>query len=149
MDHPVCKHFQTGYCKFGEHCRKRHNKEGYTSSNCFPDLCTMRHVKICRYFNILSTCKFGNSCAFKQDIIQNQSDIQELKNQIAELSLAVNKMSMKITGLEDELKSSNESSKISVEYSCDYCEFTSKTIHLSKENITLNHIKVTTSTPKK
>ena len=58
-------------------------------------------------------------------------------------------MSMKITELEYELKASYKSYKISVEYSCDYCEYTSKTIDLFKEHITLNLMQVTASTPKK
>ena len=145
MDHPVCKHFQfqTGYCKFGEHFRQQPSKESCSSPNCLSDLCTKRHVKICRYFNSFSTCKFGDSCAFNHDIPHNQSDIQELNNQIAELSVAVNEMSIKITELEGELKTSKETSKISFNYMCDYCGFTSNTNQLFRKQITLNHMHAT------
>ena len=58
-----CKFYNSGYCKFGETCRKRHYSEVCQVSNCGGD-CQARHPRMCK---MESNCRFFKSgiCAFK------------------------------------------------------------------------------------
>ena len=60
----VCKHFQTGYCRFQEHCRKRYVKEICEKENCKTKTCKYRHPTVCKFFTAHNTCKFGEKCAY-------------------------------------------------------------------------------------
>ena len=63
---PVCKFYQTGFCKFGQKSNKMHNDASCSKINCTSVLCISRHPKLCKYFFLSGTCKFGKDCAFDQ-----------------------------------------------------------------------------------
>ena len=58
-----CKYHNSGYCKFGDHCRKRHYKQICQKFNCRND-CQARHPVLCKYGQ---NCKFSKKgiCAYK------------------------------------------------------------------------------------
>ena len=58
---PVCKHFQTGYCKFGRSCKKQHISESCLKADCNSKACLQRHPKQCKFFSQSGFCKFGES----------------------------------------------------------------------------------------
>ena len=64
-DIPVCKHFQTGYCKFGRSCKKQHVSESCLKADCNSKACLQRHPKQCKFFSQSGFCKFGDSCSYK------------------------------------------------------------------------------------
>ena len=64
-DVQICKHFQTGHCKFGGSCQKRHVPENCSKAHCLDKTCFKRHPKQCRFFSQAGFCKFGDFCSYK------------------------------------------------------------------------------------
>ena len=60
---PKCKFNNTGYCKFGEKCRRRHFSHICQIENCNQN-CQSRHPRLCR---MESNCRFFKKgiCAYK------------------------------------------------------------------------------------
>ena len=75
----VCKYFQCGFGKFGESCRKQHVKEICPTQSCTLSSCMKRHPKVCKYFLVQKSCKFGEHRSYKHVENNNQNDISELK----------------------------------------------------------------------
>ena len=73
----VCRHYQTGFCKFGKSCRKQHVKEICQMNNCNLKICTQRHPKVCKYFKHRQHCKFGDSCCYRHDIVEPRGGLLE------------------------------------------------------------------------
>ena len=86
----ICQYYQTGFCKFRETCRKRHEskicQENHDYKSCG---CSLRHPKICRSYKREGTCRFKDDCAYAhkndQDDPRNQSHTQEIMNIQAEM----------------------------------------------------------------
>ena len=104
MKHTVCKHFQTGFCKFGEHCRKQHVQEICPTKQCKSKACIQRHPNVCKYFATHNTCKFGEKCAYQHKISKGKSDINELVARVGVLENTIQVMSHNIEVLEDKLQ---------------------------------------------
>ena len=61
----ICKFNQTGFCKFKQHCEKRHVDEICgNQSECEHGTCEKRHPKICRYFSKDRKCRHGEKCSY-------------------------------------------------------------------------------------
>ena len=85
MEGPVCKHNQSGYCKHGTLCHKRHENEICPKNNICNDMsCEMRHPKRCKYFEINNRCKFEN-CAYAHNKDENQAKIEALETKCSKL----------------------------------------------------------------
>ena len=97
----VCRHYQTGFCKFGESCRKQHVKESCQITKCNLKICTKRHPKVCKYFKQQQFCKFGDSCSYRHDLVEPSSG--PLEKQLEALQATVVKMSAVICNLEEKV----------------------------------------------
>ena len=76
-----CNFNDSGYCKFGSHCRKRHFVNICPNLNCKTSDCQARHPKRCKYEE---NCKFfyQGICAYKHDTLVNHGDqIKSLENE--------------------------------------------------------------------
>ena len=60
----MCYYFKFGHCRYGDTCRRRHNKIICAKENCEIFNCEQRHPKLCRYFKNYGRCKFY-PCAFR------------------------------------------------------------------------------------
>ena len=79
----VCRHNQTGFCKYGDQCQKQHVNQNCSITPCKEPNCIKRHPKKCKYFSEHSFCKFKNNCAY---IYKEQKESVELKNALKEIS---------------------------------------------------------------
>ena len=86
----ICKHNMTGFCKFGEQCRKHHIKE-ICSLMTVPKHLASRDTP--EFFIMYGSCKFGEECAYKHIIFKGESDISELSAQIKCLKSTIKDMS--------------------------------------------------------
>ena len=76
-----CKFNDSGYCKFGSHCRKRHFVNICPNFNCKTSDCQARHPKHCKHEE---KCKFFKQgiCAYKHDIFANHGkQLKYLENE--------------------------------------------------------------------
>lgn len=62
----ICKFNQTGFCKFGTQCDKKHNNTICEKGNtCCEKLCSERHPKLCRNFSNTGICRHKENCAYE------------------------------------------------------------------------------------
>ena len=163
----VCKHNQTGYCKFGQKCHRHHidticKNEG----SCSEPSCNFHHRNQCRYFNVGKKCKFTN-CAYlhkkpgsdvKIELLE--TEVNSLKEKILELSNNMSEIMAKIVNIEVN-DDNNERLQESVdnlhnvqlepkqetannhqyEFKCDFCDYKcSKGVTLMKHTNTLHPV---------
>ena len=97
----LCKHNQTGFCKFQNKCQKRHeNTVCENTENCTEESCIKRHPKVCRNFNNNGTCRHKDQCAYKHIQHEKQTELNEQikqgllkhENDIKVLTEEVNKL---------------------------------------------------------
>ena len=117
----VCRHFQFGFCKYLEKCRKFHNKEVCELENCSIDTCLKRHPVPCRYFQTFKRCKFGEYCYYSH--CERKEDHEDVKIKFDELKCLVNKQDMEIKSLQLKLFTLEESkSKLELDWKKDIQE---------------------------
>ena len=100
---PKCSFHDSGYCKFGEKCRKQHYNTVCLDPNCDKN-CKSRHPRICKF---KAKCKFfaKNVCAYKHVTLAcGDSDLNALKLQVKSLQLENEAKLSKIIQLEEETK---------------------------------------------
>ena len=76
-----CKFNDSGYCKFGSHCRKRHFFNICPNVICKTSDCQARHPKRCKHEE---KCKFFKQgiCAYKHDTLVNHGEkVNSLENE--------------------------------------------------------------------
>ena len=100
----VCKHFQCGFCKFGESCQKQHIKDICLVQSCSSKSCVKRHPKNCKYFSIQQSCKFGDHCAYKHNSNSDKSENNKYLNKIIALEDSVEFMKKQICDLTEEVE---------------------------------------------
>ena len=152
----VCKYNQTGFCKFKEHCRNRHEAEICGNSKCEKMECEKRHPRPCKFYLLYNFCKFGDNCAYRHEEREDKTFMKDLKNrlEVAEerikclekqiLQIGVEKETQTDDGEEKEIcqkitveASSNKISDGS--FKCELCDFTSNRknglgIHMSQRH---------------
>ena len=150
MEGVVCKHFQTGYCKFQQHCRKHHVKEICETEHCKTKACRYRHPKVCKLFTAHNTCKFGEQCAYHHKITKAGNEITEIVIKINALENTLTLLSEKIIFLEEELKSKDmyTHSSSTQTYQYDKSDYKASTKPVLKRHTTTKH-KENISTPEK
>ena len=127
-DFPRCKFHNSGFCKFRDHCRKRHFSSVCQVPNCSQD-CEGRHPRLCK---LESSCKFYKKgiCAYKHITLTNNDKIEDLEKQLKHLRDQINdlteqnkqklKLIEKITAekseIIDKLSKENHDLKLDVEY---------------------------------
>ena len=90
MEAKVCKHFQTGYCKFGKGCRNQQIEEiCNTPIKCSIKNCNKRHPKYCKYFFFQQVYKFGDQCLYKHSISSNKSEIDVIIQEVKTLKATI------------------------------------------------------------
>ena len=90
---PVCKHHQTGYCKYGNQCHKHHNDKICNDRVCRDQNCTARHPKTCKFFARKNQCKLNEKCAYSHHKVKDKKWIQNLENEIKILKEEIVKLS--------------------------------------------------------
>ena len=148
MEATLCKHFQVGFCKFGDHCRKHHVKEICQIMMCKSVSCRERHPKLCKYFSTFKTCKFGEHCAYQHIESKESSDIQELVSKLAILENTIRIMSVKIENIEEKLGKEIKANSSS-NFQCDQCNFTASSSTVLKSHTKERHESMNYSTPEK
>ena len=127
---PICKHFQTGHCKFGGRCKKRHVPENCPKANCVDKGCLQRHPKQCRFFSQSGNCKFGEFCSYKHATSPSHGhfhiQIQALEVRIEELCKAIKVLDNEIL----ELKNVNN---------CEICDYKASSSTTLKTHISKKH----------
>ena len=118
---PICKHFQTGFCKFWDQCRQRHEAGVCKSLNCSTKTCKMRHPKMCKFFALNQFCKFGENCCYKH----NTSESHNTSLLLAALQTKVGEMEQMIKSLQSEIIALKNINKCEV---CDYMATSSTTL---------------------
>ena len=68
------KFIDSGYCKFGSHCRKRHFVNICPNLNCKTSDCQARHPKRCKFHALYNNCKFGTYCKFSHLTSEKDSE---------------------------------------------------------------------------
>ena len=99
---PICKHFQSGFCKFGDRCRRPHVNEICESPQCNLSSCFQRHPKLCKYYSTFSTCKFGDNCAYKH-VSFSDTKFTKLQNEIDNLKASLQGVLQSLTLKEIEI----------------------------------------------
>lgn len=104
----ICKHNQTGYCKHGNHCKRKHvNEICPYFKNCSENTCALRHPKTCRYFSMYQYCKFEN-CAYAHSKVRNMENLEKIENEFEELKSEIHAMKEKNNMLENKIRNINE-----------------------------------------
>ena len=126
---PVCKHFQTGFCKFADKCKRRHEKEMCPLTQCSSKTCRKRHPKLCKFFSLRGFCKFGDLCCYKH----LNAESQKTPHLISALQTKVDEMEQLIKTLQSEIVALKNINKCEV---CDYVASSSTTLkaHISKKH---------------
>ena len=125
---PICKHFQTGFCKFGDHCRWRHEAGVCKSLSCSTKTCKMRHPKICKFFALNQICKFGDSCCYTHVTTtpQDATLLSALLKKVEEMDHTIKSLQGEILTLKSCIK-------------CDQCDFVAASSTTRKTHITKKH----------
>ena len=100
MEANVCKHFQTGYCRYGKGRRKQHIEEICNTPKCSNKSCTKRHPKDCKYFFLKKVCKLGDKCIYKLNI---SSEIDILIQEVKSLKATIFSLVDKVSDLEEDI----------------------------------------------
>ena len=129
---PVCKHFQTGFCKFADKCKRRHEKEMCPLTQCSSKTCRKRHPKLCKFFSLRGFCKFGDLCCYKHLNAESQKT-PHLISEMTALQTKVDEMEQLIKTLQSEIVALKNINKCEV---CDYVASSSTTL---KAHISKNH----------
>ena len=96
----ICKYSQTGFCKYREQCRNKHENElCEDSSKCSKKPCTKRHPKECKGFSVKGHCRFNKSCGYKHSNNHN-----EMNKAIADLLSKQNSEILSLGKEMDEIK---------------------------------------------
>ena len=138
----VCKHFQCGFCKFGESCKKQHIKHMCLIQSCTSKSCIKRHPKNCKYFSIQQSCKFGDHCAYKHNSSSDKSDHKKCQDKIAALEASFEFLKAQMYDLTEELDNiKSEKHKVNVDpsFECEICEYKASTKTVLKRHTTAKH----------
>ena len=105
-----CLYNDSGFCKYGEKCRKTHHKSICLRNNC-DKKCNSRHPKPCKF---KAKCKFLAKaiCAFNHE--NDEQDLDDLKRQIESLKQENKDKKMTLLKLEEVLNKMKENEELSL-----------------------------------
>ena len=105
-----------------------------------------RHPKVCKYFLVQKSCKFGEHCSYKHVDNNNQNDLSELTRKVNQLESLIKTMSQQIEKLTFELEVVQTDKEINTndivgqnKVKCDMCEYTASTSTVLKRHVTMKH----------
>ena len=147
----ICKHNQTGYCKFGQKCHRHHiDAICKNERSCSKPLCNFRHRNPCKYFNVNGKCKFTN-CAYSHKksessvkIEQLETEVNNLKDKIFELCNNMSEMMAKLMNLEvneyhNEWLHEPVATKTKSPYECEQCDYKCNTEIMLRKHTNTKH----------
>ena len=118
----LCRFYQKGFCKFRQHCHKRHKSQICKDLNeCRNKKCQERHPQVCKYFAKDQKCRYSEKCAYLHTENLNAQDKlnailgQALTEQIkitSDLMHEVNELKTKVGHLENQMKINQNIKKI-------------------------------------
>ena len=88
----VCRHNQTGYCKYREQCHQEHVNEICEVRICRDTSCRKGHPKTCKYFVKNSTCKYTRDCAFSHPEKKSPNDLDNVKSEVNVLKAEIEEL---------------------------------------------------------
>ena len=140
----VCGFNQTGYCKFGKHCFKKHVDIICENVRCSTSGCNLRHPRTCRYFSQYRYCKFGQYCKFSHEERRTSHstaeidilmlDIEKLKKEICEKDKDIKEKDSEISQLLDLNKTPSEREK-ELDIQIDYLKNVNKNLKLENHEL--------------
>ena len=109
----ICRFNQYGYCKYGNHCFRKHVDKICENGRCSASNCKLRLPRNCKYFFRYRYCKFGQFCRFNHEEIGKKQkseeidtlkiDIEKFKQEIDEKDKHINRKESEIQELEKSL----------------------------------------------
>ena len=99
MEQSICRRNKYGYCKHGDKCHFKHEKQICTQSNCTVFSCQFRHPRICKWFEEYGMCKFSSFCKFRHEKFES---IENLVLKIKENEVKLNDVNKKLENIEKE-----------------------------------------------
>ena len=109
IEQGVCRHNQTGFCKFKGACQKYHENEMCRDPRCSLKECRKRHPRLCKYFRDRGTCIFGEGCSYIHKDDTSKKEINEIKEEL-------NNINAEIMIIKDTVKSLSSIKKRSKSY---------------------------------
>ena len=101
----ICRYNKFGYCKFGNHCFRKHENLICENAHCNLVECPLRHPRKCKFFLEFHYCKFGVYCKFSHEKIENTSkQIDELKQELKILKQEIQEKVKIINEKDSEIK---------------------------------------------
>ena len=170
MEAQVCKHFQTGFCKFRSTCRKHHIEEICPNPDCKSKACKKRHPKPCKFYKSHKDCKFGDLCSYSHIISTEHYDNNILLEKVNTMEISFKIMSEKLKILEEQANANNSdqmemtiksmserikileekvNSNFNEEFPCEVCEYKASSTTVLKRHISTKHKQKMHSTPEK
>ena len=114
----ICRFNQNGYCKYKNHCFRKHVDKICENGRCSASNCNLRHPRNCKYFFQYRYCKFGQFCRFNheekgkehtnEEIDILKLDLEKLKQEIHEKDKNINRKELEIQELEESLRAQRE-----------------------------------------
>ena len=101
----ICKYNQSGFCRYGSHCRKQHNMDICMHTQWTMETCVKTHPRMCKYFTNFGKCKFSDSCAYihinktqalNDKIVKQKVD---LENEIKQLRAEIEDLAIQVSDL--------------------------------------------------
>ena len=92
-----CQYHDSGYCKFGDKCNKKHAEEVCNDKNCAERNCDNRHP---------NPCKFGFRCKFEEknersySLVTSASNDEKLNNLEKKLTKNFEVLANQVKGME-------------------------------------------------
>ena len=102
----ICRFNQLGFCKYQDHCFRKHVNVTCENDKCSKLDCELRHPRNCRYFSKYAYCKFGEYCKFKHEELRNSGkdkEIDNLKSEIETLRKDIEEKETAIQNKDDEI----------------------------------------------
>ena len=110
---------------------------------CKSTTCNIRQPRVCKFFTMFGSCKFGNNCSYKHTISKTHSDISELKVEITKLKESFQKVFESLAAKENEIGTLSERIK-----ELETINISPKTIKHTINKFTCNHCGIAFKTEK-
>ena len=107
MEDVACLYNKYGFCKFKDHCKRKHYEEKCEDSDKCKEtkVCQKRHPKACKRYNSDKGCQFGNECAYNHtESVKQKVSANGIEKKVEVLETIVIEMAKKLVKLEAELK---------------------------------------------
>ena len=154
----ICKFNQTGFCKYRDKCRHKHNdKACENKTTCNKENCKLRHPKLCRTFRSTGKCRHNENCAYShaeielsgkekeidQIVAKHDEEIAMINAELEKMKLIIFNMGEETKHLKDELQfrtKTTETIDIGVEVTCE--KTVNETVNKCNKDKMKHHLEV-------